>query len=213
MTAAHRLRVAIAGFGPFPGVPRNPSAEVVRAIVRKQRFRSAGIDLDAVIFPTAYAEAQQQLKALLAHKPDAVVLFGVAAKTKHIRIETVAGNTASTLYPDHARFTPALRKLIADGAPRLKSRAPIAKLRAAARLAGVKAEYSNNAGRYLCNAIFYHALAATSALKPPPLVQFIHVPAVSAQPGLSWLIQACEAVVWLAAREAARSRAVSDRDG
>ncbi len=106
------------------------------------------------------------------------MLFGVAAKTKHIRVETVARNTASTLYPDHARFTPELRKLISDGAPRLKSRAPISKLRAASRLAGVKTEYSNNAGRYLCNAIFYHALAATALLKPAPLVQFIHVPPV-----------------------------------
>ena len=210
---ARRLRVAIAGFCPFPGAPRNPSAEVVRAIMRRQRFGRAGIDLEATIFPTAYSEAERQLKTLLDRKPDAVVLFGVAAKTRHIRVETVARNTASTLYPDHARFTPALRKLIADGAPRLMTRAPIAKLRAAARLAGVKTEFSNNAGRYLCNAIFYHALAATAALKPAPLVQFIHVPAVRMQTSLSWLIQACEAIVWVAAREAARSRAVSERDG
>ncbi len=210
---ARRLRVAIAGFGPFPGVPLNPSAEVVRAIVRRQRFLRAGIDLDAAIFPTAYAQAQQQLKTLLDLKPDAVVLFGVATKTKHIRVETIARNTASTLYPDHTRFTPQLRKLISDGAPRLRSRAPIAKLRAAARLAGVKTEYSNNAGRYLCNAVFYHALAATALLKPAPLVQFIHVPAVKTRDGLSWLIQACGAIVWAAALEAARGRAVSDRDG
>jgi pyroglutamyl-peptidase len=181
--------------------------------MRKQRFRSAGIELDAAIFPTAYAEAQKQLMTLLDRRPDAVVLFGVAAKTRHIRVETVARNTASTLYPDHARFTPALRKLVADGAPRLKSRAPVSKLRAAARLAGVRAEYSNNAGRYLCNAVFYHALAATAARKPAPLVQFIHVPAVRMQTSLFWLTQACEAVVWAAAQEAARQRGVSDRDG
>jgi pyroglutamyl-peptidase len=197
-------RVAISGFGPFPGVPRNPSAEIVCAVGRMRRFPAAGIVLDSAIFPTIYAEARVMLQALIDKKPDAIVMFGVAGKAKHIRIETIARNAASTLHPDHARATPASRKLTEAGAADFKSRAPAARLRAAARAAGVKAEFSNDAGRYLCNAVFYQALAATAALSPPPLVQFVHVPAVKTRAGLLALIRAGEAIVWAAAQEAAR---------
>lgn len=213
MGDARRLRVAISGFGPFPGVPRNPSAEIVRAIARRRRFPAAGIDLDTAIFPTVYARAREMLQALIEQQPDAIVMFGVAAKTKHIRIETLARNAASTLHPDHARVTPGSRKLVQEGAGYLKSRTPISRLRAAARQAGVKAEFSNDAGRYLCNAVFYQALAATASLTPSPLVQFVHVPAAKTRAELSGLTRAGEAIVWAVAQEAARRRAVPDRDG
>jgi pyroglutamyl-peptidase len=213
MAARRRLRIAISGFGPFPGVPRNPSAEIARAIARSRRFAVAGVELDLAIFPTAYAEARAMLREQLEKRPDAVVMFGVAARTRHIRIETLARNAASTLHPDHARAKPVSRKLAPEGAPHFKTRAPVALLRAAARRAGAKAELSNDAGRYLCNAVFYQALAASAAAAPSPLVQFVHVPAVRTVAALAGLIRAGEAIVWALAAETARRRAVSDRDG
>jgi len=204
------LRVAVAGFGPFPGVPRNPSATIVRAIAKSPRIRATGALLDTAVFPTAYAAAKRELERLLAKNPDSIVLFGVAARTKHIRVETLARNRASLFYPDSARFVPVERKLVPDGAPRLTVRGPAMRLRAAIRDSGAKAELSINAGSYLCNAVFYQALAATAARKPAPLTFFVHVPSPVAGHGkrsLASLIRAGEAAV------RAAISAVSRRDG
>lgn len=211
---APRVRIAVAGFGPFPGVPKNPSREIVLTIARMQRFRAADIALDTAIFPTAYGAAEAELEKLLARSPDAVVLFGVAGRAKNIRVETFARNRASMLHPDHARFTPARRKLAHDGAEILKVRGPAMRIRAAIRGTGAKAELSIDAGTYLCNAVFYRALAATAERKPSPLTFFIHVPPVATVTfSMRLLMRAGEAAVWAAANEAKKVRSVPRRDG
>lgn len=205
-----RIRVAVAGFGPFPGVPKNPSGEIVRAVAKMQRFRASGIAIDTAILTTVYGAAEAQLEQLIEKKPDAIVLFGVAGRAKHIRIETIARNRVSVLHPDHARFTPPARKLSVQGAPLLKLRGSAMRLRAAIRATGAEAELSLNAGSYLCNAVFYRALAATADRKPAPLTFFIHVPPVGERTfSIKMLIRAGEAAVWAAASAAAVSR----RDG
>lgn len=211
---APRVRLAVAGFGPFPGVPKNPSAEIVRAVTKMQRFRAANIALDTAVFPTVYGAAEAELEKLIAKKPDAIILFGVAGSAKHIRVETVARNRASILHPDHAGFTPAIRKLVANGVDRLRIRGPAIRMRAAICATSAKAELSINAGSYLCNAVFYRALAATASLQPAPLTFFIHVPPVNAHTfSMNMLIRAGEAAVWAAANEATKLRIVPRRDG
>jgi pyroglutamyl-peptidase len=209
-----RVRIAVAGFGPFPGVRKNPSGEIVHALAKMQRFRAAGIALDTAIFETAYGAAEAALEALIAKKPDAIVLFGVAGRAKHVRVETLARNRASLLHPDHARFTPRERKLLAEGVPFLKVRGAAMQMRAAIRATGVRAELSIDAGSYLCNAVFYRALAATASSRPEPLTFFIHVPPASPDAfSLKMLIRAGGAAVRTAASEATKARLVPRRDG
>ena len=207
-----RVRVAVAGFGPFPGVPKNPSGEIVRTIAKMQRFRTFGIELDTAIFETAYQAAESALEMLLVKKPDAIVLFGVAGRAKHIRVETLARNRASALHPDHARFTPLVRKLSAEGPAAIKIRGSSMRMRAAIRATGARAELSFDAGSYLCNAVFYRALAATAALSPTPLTFFIHVPPLDAGTfSMKMLLRSGEAAVWTAANEASKARSVPHR--
>lgn len=212
MIVTPRIRVAIAGFGPFPGVPKNPSGEIVRALGKQARFRAAGIELNTRILETAYGSTRTEIRALLAEKPDAIVLFGVAGGAKHIRVETIARNRASILHPDHSRFTPLSNKLLQTGAPALKVRGSSIRVRAAIRSTGIAAELSRNAGSYLCNAAFYEVLAATVGWNPPPLTFFIHVPPVGRFGSMGALIRAGAAAVWSVAHEAARSRIVPHRD-
>ncbi len=214
MTPAPRIRVAVAGFGPFPGVPKNPSGEIVRAIAKLRRFRAANIVLDTVIMETIYSAAESGLAKLIANNPDAIVLFGVAGRAKHIRVETTARNHASVLHPDHARVTPVSQKLAPNGAARLNVRGPAMHIRAAIRATGAKAELSIDAGNYLCNAVFYRALSATRGLKPAPLTFFIHIPPVGAQSfTINMLIRAGQAAVWAATHEAMKAIPVPRRDG
>lgn len=212
MIPAPRIRVAVAGFGPFPGVPKNPSGEIVRALGKLARFRAAGIALDTGILETSYGSVRSEQKTLLDKRPDAIVLFGVAGSAKRICVETIARNRASLLHPDHSRFTPLSRKLLGDGIATLRARGSAIRVRAAIRATGAQAELSINAGSYLCNAAFYEVLAATAAWDPAPLTFFIHVPPLRRSGSMKALIRAGEAALWSIAHEAEKSRSVPHRD-
>jgi pyroglutamyl-peptidase len=216
MRGEPRIRIAVAGFGPFPGVRKNPSAEIAQAVARSPRFRAAGLALDMAILPTAYGAGEIELRKLLDKNPDAIVLFGVAGGAKRIRVETIARNRVSLIYPDNARFVPLTRRLSASGAEFLKVRGSAARMRAAILATGANAELSTNAGSYLCNAIFYRALLETADWTPPPLTFFIHVPKPKRGRGkrpLASLIRAGEAAVRAAISEALKARSVPRRDG
>ena len=65
--------------------------------------------------------------------------------------------------------------LRAGGTEALLGRAPFHRLLCAARTNKVPIRLSRDAGRYLCNYVYWHALRR--ALPHGPLVQFIHIPA------------------------------------
>jgi pyroglutamyl-peptidase len=100
-------------------------------------------------------------------------MFGLAARTKFIRIETRARN-ALALLPD-ASGKVLRRGTIAPGGP-LDRRmpAPQHRLLAAARTAHVPVRLSRDAGRYLCNYLCWRA----SESGGPKLAAFVHVPLV-----------------------------------
>ena len=173
--------VLITGFGRFPGAPYNPSEPLARAVARRRRPAFADVKRVVHIFETSYAAVDRDLlKLLAAHKPDIVVLFGLAGRTPQVRIETRARNTKSILFPDVTGYRPEERAIVA-GAPPARGRAPFAALLAAARSSRVPTRLSRDAGRYLCNYSYWRALEAASRTGTP-LAQFVHIPPVARNP-------------------------------
>jgi pyroglutamyl-peptidase len=107
------------------------------------------------------------------YQPDALLMFGLAARTKYIRIETRARN-ALALLPDTSGVV-LRRGVIAPGAAvdRMMP-APQQRLLVAARTVGVPVKLSRDAGRYLCNYLCWRA----SEVGGPKLAAFVHVPLV-----------------------------------
>jgi pyroglutamyl-peptidase len=170
------LKVLVAGFGPFPGAPHNPSGDLVQALGRMRRPGLAEVKIYAHVFPTIYAAVAKELPRLLTkHDPDAVLLFGLAGRDDRVRIETRAVNAASRIHPDAARSVPAPRKLYPKAPAELFVRPEVRRLIAAARLGGVPVRLSRDAGRYVCNASLFCCLDKTRG-KRRPLVTFIHIP-------------------------------------
>jgi pyroglutamyl-peptidase len=127
------------------------------------------------IFETSYAAVDRDLPKLIAqHSPDIVLMFGLAARTPHVRVETRARNARSTLFPDVTGYRPDARE-IATGKPASFGHAPFAWLLAASRNSRVRSRLSRDAGRYLCNYVYWRALEAASR-SGTPLAQFIHIP-------------------------------------
>lgn len=173
------MLVLITGFGPFPGAPFNPSAAMAKALARRRRPALATLERASHIFATTYAAVDRDLPKLLAKKPDIVLMIGVAGRRRQLCIETRARNAISVLFPDASGYRPQ-RPLIERGGPAaLIGNALFVRLAAAAQ-SKVASRLSRDAGRYLCNYIYWRALEWTG--RRGPLVQFVHIPPVSNKP-------------------------------
>src|SRR5262249_38578591 len=174
--------VLVTGFGPFPGAPFNPTTPLVKQLVRSRRSALAGVRCFPHVFRVSYAAVERELPALLTkHRPDVVLLFGLATRTAHLRIETRAVNARAALLPDVDGHMPG-RAISAGGPGSLAGRAPHRKLLAAARATGVPVVLSRDAGQYLCNFIYWRALEQAGRSRSMTLVQFVHVPQVRRGP-------------------------------
>jgi pyroglutamyl-peptidase len=196
------LRVIIAGFGPFPGAPVNPSALLVKALSRNRRPASNGVSLIPHVFATSYAAVDRDLPKLFAKKPDIVLIFGLAGKRWQLCIETRARNALSLLFPDASKYRPAHATIARHGPSARRGNAPFAALLSAARANGFPARPSRDAGRYLCNYSYWQALGRVRGKRP--LVQFIHIPPVRLAsrrpskretPSFGSLVKAAEAIL------------------
>lgn len=171
--------ILVTGFGPFPGAPFNPTGPLVKRLARLRRPALADVKIVPHIFPTSYAAVDRDLPKLIArHKPDALLMFGFATRTRHLRIETRARN-ALALLPDAGGSSPRGRAIAANAPAALPMPTPARRLLAAVRTAGVKAALSRDAGRYLCNYLCWRATEATGKPRGPRLAAFVHVPNIA----------------------------------
>ena len=170
--------ILITGFGPFPGAPFNPTIELIEKLAQLKRPALANVEIVSHVFETSYAAVDRDLPALLAtHKPDALLMFGLAAATKYIRIETRAQNSLTVL-PDATGQVLRGSAITEDAPATRKMQAPQRRLLAAARNAGAPVRLSRDAGRYLCNYLCWRATEAGG----PALKAFVHVPLVPRDP-------------------------------
>jgi pyroglutamyl-peptidase len=171
------VRILITGFGPFPGAPFNPSAALAKALACSRRPALADVERGTHIFATTYASVDRDLPKLLAQKPDVVLMFGVAGRRRQLCIETRARNAVSLLFPDASGYRPRHGVIKLHAPATLAGNAPFTRLSGAA---GPKARLSRDAGNYLCNYVYWRALEHVRGTLP--LVQFVHIPPVSAKP-------------------------------
>jgi pyroglutamyl-peptidase len=177
--AGRPLRILITGFGPFPGAPFNPTGALVEHLTRIRRPALAVTERIGRVFPTSYAILDHDFPDLLTkHRPDIVLMFGLAARTRHLRVETKARNILSASLPDVTRTRPAQTRLALAGPATLRTAAPCHRFLHAAKAARMPAALSRDAGRYLCNALYWRALDAVAERGGPKLAVFIHVPKV-----------------------------------
>ena len=170
-----KLRLLLTGFGAFPGAPYNPTQPLVARLARLRRPALDEVEISSHIFPVTYAAVDQQLpEVLAAQKPDALLMFGLASRTSYLRIETRARNAVTMLWPDAAN-TRSSKRGIAGHADAMLFGPHTAKLLRAARLTGIDARASRDAGAYLCNYLSWRAIENVKA-GGPQLAAFIHIP-------------------------------------
>ena len=132
------------------------------------------------VFETSYAAVDRDLPKLIAkHKPDIVLMFGLAGAhaarahrdaraQRHVDPVSRRDRLSAGRARDRARQAAA------------RGRAPFARLLGAARATRMPTRLSRDAGRYLCNYVYWRALEASRS--GTPLAQFIHIPSVPLVP-------------------------------
>jgi pyroglutamyl-peptidase len=169
-------RILVTGFGAFPGAPYNPTMPLVERLMRLRRPAFDDVALSSHIFHVTYATVDRELPGLLKkQRPHALLMFGLAARTPYLRIETRARNAITTIWPD-ADGTRVRKGSIAPGTDALTFGPHTAKLLRAALASGIDARTSRDAGSYLCNYLSWRAIEATRRDDGPHLAAFIHVP-------------------------------------
>jgi pyroglutamyl-peptidase len=182
----HRPTVLLTGFGPFPGVPVNETARLVPTLAAAAHNAFNDHKIHHEILPAEWAVAPVRLAALLeTHKPVLALHFGVAKDATGFRVEC-EGQNACRLAPDARGEVPPFLNLLADGAMSQSATVPVDAIVQRLRSLGLPAYASADAGRYLCNAILYHSLTASTRSKHGFRAGFIHLPTDLAGPHLSF---------------------------
>ena len=168
------MRVLLTAFEPFGESSVNPSQLVL------ERLRApAGCELLRQVLPVDTEALPAVLDQLLAAaSPELVLCLGEARSSEKFRVERVARNRLCFPRPDNAGRTIASGAVIAGGADELPSTLCVASVMQALERAGVEARFSDDAGGYLCNQLFY-SLSHRLALVAP--VGFLHLPSLPEQ--------------------------------
>src|SRR6201995_452922 len=173
---SEHLRILVTGFGPFPGAPFNPTMPLVKRLTHLRRPALDGVALSGHIFHVTYQTVDRELPDLIKRlRPQALLMFGLASRTAHLRVETRARNAVTTHLPD-ADGNRAQKTSIGRGADALMSGPHTASLLQAARATGIDARPSRDAGAYLCNYLSWRAIEATRRENGPRLAAFVHIP-------------------------------------
>jgi pyroglutamyl-peptidase len=173
---SEKLRILITGFGPFPGAPFNPTEPLVARLKRLRRPAFSDVEFTSHIFHVTYATVDRELPLLLAqHRPQALLMFGLAGRTAHLRVESRARNAVTTLWPDADRTRARKGSIVGDADARMFG-PHTAKLLRAAVGTGIDARASRDAGSYLCNYLSWRAIEAVATDHGPRLAAFVHVP-------------------------------------
>lgn len=150
------MNILVTGFGEFGNITENPSETLVSLL--KQNHSK----VDTYIFK-GYKDIDDNLSSLLAkHKPNIVLMFGLASKTPYIRLERIARRPAKLIGEDHYPCTLPLSKIYKNLSDN-----------------GIEVQYSDSAGSYWCNYLFYK-VCQSKYQDSSTLYGLIHIPNPSA---------------------------------
>lgn len=164
----------VTGFGAFPGAARNPSATLIDGTPWPVVAGRLGLEIVTAVLPVSYAGLPRRHAELIRlHQPMVALHFGLAGRTRTVRVERFAANYESPIRPDaegqggHGPIEP-------KGPPRRQCPWPADEIATVLNRAGVPASVSHDAGDYLCNLLLWRALGTPAGTAGR--AGFIHLP-------------------------------------
>lgn len=181
-----KRQIWVTGFGPFPGISYNFSAFLSRAVARNAARQWPTIEISHVPLDTNWHDAPAMLARLA--EPETATLwlhFGVSRRTRGLDIERYARNRTANL-PDIANQRPSSRRVAQSPNEILQTSFDTDAIARSLRRQGQMARTSLDAGRYVCNAVYFHSLMRARELPAHHCALFVHVPAHRFSPPDRW---------------------------
>lgn len=168
-------------FGPFPGVPVNPTVALAEGAVRALNTARTDLRVVARELPVSYDGSSTALRAALQEvQPDALISLGVAVGRDVVSLEQVAINLDSAGIEDNDGDRRCDEPIVPDGREAYFSSLPVRASFERLRAAGEPVEISYTAGTYVCNHVFYEGQRISRELGLSIPAGFVHVPAICA---------------------------------
>jgi pyroglutamyl-peptidase len=169
-------RILITGFGPFPGAPENPTQKLIEALRANPSILDGLGEIRTEILAVEYDTAPARLAAIGAEFiPDIAIHFGLSARASGFTLERLARNEIAANRPDNAGGQPGDACIVEGGAGQ-PSTLPLEAIASALSSRGLPHSWSDDAGGYLCNYIFYLSRSPHFTGFSPEISGFIHVP-------------------------------------
>ena len=181
--------VLLTGFGPFYNHPVNASWEIVKKI--KQLWSNEVVNLEIREIPVVYSEVSSRVPNLYGElHPSLCVHFGVSGYDT-VTLENHGKNYGYKLL-DVAGQTPPHNLCVVGGPDCIKTKFDLGRIcsKYGETGTGVDIATSEDAGRYLCDFIYYTSLHQGGAP-----VLFVHVPPLNEPYSLKQLAAACKRIV------------------
>ena len=168
-------------FGPFPGVPVNPTVALAEGAVRALNTARPDLRVVARELPVSYDGSSAALRAALQEvQPDALISLGVAVGRDVVSLEQVAINLDSAGIEDNDGDRRCDEPIAPDGREAYFSSMPVRASFERLHAAGEPVEISYTAGTYVCNHVFYEGQRISRELGLSIPAGFVHVPATCA---------------------------------
>lgn len=171
----------VTGFNPFQEFNRNPSEDIAKAV---DGIKRSGMKVKGLVLPVSWSDAWHTLQETVEKtKPVAWLGFGLAPDP-FIRLETTARNQAHNYHDEFGKLPPqhVSGEIIPGNILSIASTLPLKWLRETLLIRNfgivenypLEVRYSDDAGGYICNYVFY--MAMNEFLEKVPIRGFIHVP-------------------------------------
>ena len=168
-------------FGPFPGVPVNPTVALAEGSVRALNTARPDLRVVACELPVSYNGSSTALRTALQDvQPDALISLGVAVGRDVVSLEQVAINLDSAGIEDNDGDQRCDEPIAPGGQEAYFSSLPVRASFERLHAAGEPVEISYTAGTYVCNHVFYEGQRISRELGLSIPAGFVHVPATCA---------------------------------
>ena len=165
-------------FGPFPGVPVNPTVALAEGAQRLLTRMRPDLNVITRELPVSYDGSSTALRGALQDvQPDALISLGVAVGRDVVSLEQVAINLDSAGIEDNDGDQRCDEPIAPGGQEAYFSSLPVRASFERLRAAGEPVEISYTAGTYVCNHVFYEGQRISRELGLSIPAGFVHVPA------------------------------------
>lgn len=168
--------ILVAGFEPFGENSVNPSMLVAQEL---DGIKIENATIHSAVLPVIYYKSADILIEKMEEiSPDSIICLGLDNFSSSIKVEKIAVNIISSLYPDNDGNIIIFRP-ITFGPFFLFSNLPVIEITKKMESANISTRPSFFAGTFVCNQVFYEALLW--GIGKPVKIGFIHLPNIPSQ--------------------------------